>query len=53
MSDAVIMGIDDGVDTFQGELKDETQPLNYICEYGSETHLREVPIYVKSRIVTS
>ena len=21
--------------------------------YGSETHLREVPIYVKSRIVTS
>ena len=32
MSDAVIMGIDDGVDTFQGELKDETQPLNYVCE---------------------
>ena len=22
-------------------------------QYGSETHLREVPIYVKSRIVTS
>ena len=21
--------------------------------YGSETHLREVPVYVKSRIVTS
>ena len=28
-------------------------PVYFVCPYGSETHLREVPIYVKSRIVTS
>ena len=32
MSDLVIISIDDGVDTFQGELKDESQPFNYVCK---------------------